>query len=73
MLRVPPGCDATVAWLTTLLGGYPLARLWHFLLAVGYIAFFGVHIAQVIRTGWNNFRAMVTGYELVPVKEQSDA
>jgi len=54
-----------LAWLTTLMGGYPLARLWHFLLAVGYIAFFGVHIAQVIRTGWNNFRAMVTGYEVV--------
>jgi thiosulfate reductase cytochrome b subunit len=54
-----------LAWLTTLMGGYPLARLWHFLLAVGYLAFFAVHIAQVIRTGWNNFRAMITGYEVV--------
>jgi thiosulfate reductase cytochrome b subunit len=54
-----------LAWLATAMGGYPLARLWHFLLAVGYIAFFGVHIAQVIRTGWNNFRAMVTGSEVV--------
>src|SRR5262249_39049538 len=52
-------------WLAALMGGYPAARLWHFLLAVGYIAFFGVHIAQVIRTGWNNFRAMLTGYEVV--------
>src|SRR5438270_793356 len=42
-----------------------LADLWHFLLAVGYVAFFGVHIAKVIRTVWNNFRAMVTGYEVV--------
>jgi hypothetical protein len=23
----------------------------------------------VVRAGWNNFRAMVTGYELVRVKE----
>jgi thiosulfate reductase cytochrome b subunit len=52
-------------WLAALMGGYPAARLWHFLLAVGYVAFFGVHIAQVIRTGWNNFRAMLTGYEVV--------
>jgi len=24
-----------------------------------------VHIAQVIKTGWNNFQAMVTGVEVV--------
>ena len=53
-----------LAWLTTLLGGYPLARLEHFVLAVGYVAFFAIHIAQVIRAGWNNFRAMVIGVEV---------
>ena len=31
----------------------------------GLRAFFVVHIAQVIRAGWNNFRAMVTGFEVV--------
>ena len=30
--------------------------------------FFLVHIAQVIRAGWNNFRSMVTGYEVVTVE-----
>jgi thiosulfate reductase cytochrome b subunit len=53
------------AWLTTLLGGYPRARLWHFLLTVGYLAFFALHISLVIKTGWNNFRSMITGYEVV--------
>jgi thiosulfate reductase cytochrome b subunit len=53
------------AWLTRLLGGYPAARFEHFWLAVGYVVFFLVHVAQVMRAGWNNFRAMVTGYELV--------
>lgn len=53
------------AWLTALLGGYPAARLEHFCLTVGYVLFFLVHIAQVARAGWNNFRAMVTGYEVV--------
>jgi thiosulfate reductase cytochrome b subunit len=60
-----------LAWLTDLLGGYAWARWEHFALTVGYVLFFVVHIAQVVRAGWNNFRAMVTGYELVAVKEPS--
>ena len=58
-----------LAWLTTLLGGYPLARLEHFVLAVGYVAFFVIHITQVIRAGWNNFRAMVIGVEVAKDQE----
>lgn len=53
------------AWLTWLVGGYRMARLEHFCLALGYVLFFVIHIAQVLRAGWNNFRAMVSGYELV--------
>ena len=60
-----------LAWLTNLLGGYEWARWAHFWLTVGYVAFFLVHISQVIRAGWNNFRAMVTGYEVAPVEEVS--
>jgi thiosulfate reductase cytochrome b subunit len=62
-----------LAWLTQLLGGYTWARAEHFMLTVGYVLFFVVHIVQVIRAGWNNFRAMVTGYELVPVQEPDHA
>lgn len=54
-----------LAWLTALFGGYPAARFLHFWLTVGYVVFFVVHIAQVIRAGWNNFRAMVIGVEVV--------
>src|SRR5262249_36305759 len=57
------------AWLTSLLGGYEMARWEHFWLTIGYVLFFLIHIAQVIRAGWNNFRAMITGYELVAVEE----
>jgi len=53
------------AWLTWLFGGYPMARFLHFWLTMGYVVFFLVHVAQVIRAGWNNFRAMVIGYEVV--------
>ena len=54
-----------VAWLTTLLGGYTTARLEHFALTIGYVLFFALHIAQVVRAGWNNSRAMVIGVEVV--------
>ena len=57
------------AWLTTLLGGYPMARLEHFVLAIGYVLFFVIHITQVIRAGWNNLRAMVIGVEVVSDQE----
>ena len=50
--------------LCWLLGGYSFARLLHFALTVGYVLFFLVHIAQVIRAGWNNFQAMITGFEI---------
>lgn len=54
-----------VGWLTALLGGYEMARFFHFWLTVGYVLFFVVHVAQVVRAGWNNFRAMVIGWEVV--------
>jgi thiosulfate reductase cytochrome b subunit len=57
------------AWLTLLLGGYEWARFIHFWLTVGYVMFFIVHLIQVIKAGWNNFRAMVTGYEVVSIEE----
>ncbi len=52
-------------WLTAMLGGYAAARVEHFLLTLGYVGFFVIHISQVVRAGWNNFRAMVTGFEVV--------
>ncbi|HEX4591130.1 MAG TPA: thiosulfate reductase, partial [Gemmataceae bacterium] len=58
-------------WLSVVLGGYQWARFEHFALTIGYVLFFVVHIAQVGRAGWNNFRAMVTGYELAPAEEAS--
>lgn len=51
--------------LTSLLGGYEAARWEHFWLMMGYVGFFVIHVLQVARAGWNNFRSMVTGYELV--------
>ena len=58
-------------WLTNLCGGYEAARAEHFFLTIGYVLFFFVHLFQVIRAGWNNFRAMVTGYEIETSNEDS--
>jgi thiosulfate reductase cytochrome b subunit len=52
------------SWLCALMGGYSFARILHFALTIGYCLFFVVHILQVIRAGWNNFRAMVAGFEV---------
>ncbi len=56
---------AQLHWLTTMCGGYEWARWEHFWLMMAYVAFFVIHIAQVIRAGWANFRAIVCGYDLV--------
>lgn len=50
--------------LAEFFGGYPNARLFHFLFMSGFVFFVIIHIIQVIRAGWNNFRSMVAGYEI---------
>src|SRR6266853_1629624 len=52
--------------ITALLGGYEMARWLHLLLTIGYVGFFLVHVTQVIRAGWNNFRARIVGYLISP-------
>jgi len=58
------------SWLTHLFFGYTVARFIHFWTTMGFLAFFVIHVGQVVKTGWNNFRGMVTGYELVTPEEK---
>ena len=51
------------SFFCALCGGYTNARLIHFILTIGYVLFFLVHISQVIMAGYNNFQAMITGFE----------
>lgn len=60
-------------WLCWIFGGYTIARIIHFALTIGYVLFFLVHIIQVIRAGWNNFRAMITGFEVKKTKDKTTA
>lgn len=58
-------------WLCWLLGGYEWARAEHFILTVMFTLFFLIHILQVIKAGWNNFRSMVAGFEILQGPEQT--
>ncbi|MEO7394937.1 MAG: cytochrome b/b6 domain-containing protein [Chitinophagaceae bacterium] len=60
-----------LGWLCAMMGGYKMARILHFALTIGYVLFFLVHIIQVIIAGWNNFRAMITGFEVQKTKEET--
>jgi thiosulfate reductase cytochrome b subunit len=64
---------AQLHWLTALFGGYEWARWEHFWLMMAYLGFFLIHIAQVIRAGWANFRSMVCGYDLIPAAKGAEA
>jgi thiosulfate reductase cytochrome b subunit len=61
---------AQLYWLCSMLGGYEWARAEHFIITILFCFFFLVHIIQVILAGWNNFRGMVAGFEVVPVKKE---
>ena len=52
-------------WLTWICGGYHLSRILHFALTIGYVFFFLIHVFQVLMTGWNNFRSVISGFEVI--------
>lgn len=58
--------------LCAMLGGYEWARAEHFILTILFLLFFVVHIVQVIIAGWNNFRAMITGFEVYPLPVKNE-
>jgi thiosulfate reductase cytochrome b subunit len=58
-----------LGWLCAAFGGYEMSRIIHFVLTIGYVLFFLIHILQVIKAGWNNFRGMVTGFEVQKTEE----
>jgi thiosulfate reductase cytochrome b subunit len=53
-----------LGWLTWCFGGYKAARFIHFAVMISFCMFVLMHVVQVLRAGWNNFRAMVAGYEV---------
>ncbi|MBS1723455.1 MAG: cytochrome b/b6 domain-containing protein [Armatimonadetes bacterium] len=54
-----------LGWLAVPFGGVDNAKAVHFWLTILFFLYFVVHVAQVVRAGWSNFRSMIVGYELV--------
>jgi thiosulfate reductase cytochrome b subunit len=51
-----------LAWLTTMFGGYELARYWHFVFVWVFVAFTLVHVALVLLVDPASLRAIITGW-----------
>ncbi len=54
---------SALAWL---MGGYHLARVWHFAAMCGFLSFIPGHLIMVLLHGWNNFYSMLTGWKRNP-------
>jgi len=53
-------------YLTWMLGGFRLARVWHFVAMCGFVVFIAGHLIMVALHGWNNFYSMITGWKRDP-------
>jgi thiosulfate reductase cytochrome b subunit len=51
-----------LAWLTTLFGGYELARYWHFVTVWLFVGFTLLHVALVFLVDPPSLRGMITGW-----------
>lgn len=49
--------------ITRLLGGYDVARYWHFICMLALVLFFFGHIVMVAIAGWWNFVSIITGWK----------
>ena len=58
-----PAQFSGLAWL---MGGFHLARIWHFVAMCGFVAFIPGHLVMVALHGWNNFMSMVRGWKKNP-------
>jgi len=52
-----------LAWM---MGGFPRARIWHFVAMCGFLAFIPGHLLMVALHGWSNFVAMLVGWKREP-------
>ena len=57
---------AQFALLATLMGGFHLARLWHFASMVLFLSFIPGHLLMVAIHGWDNFYSMIIGWKRDP-------
>jgi len=54
------------SWLARPMGGFHLARVWHFVSMWAILLFVLGHLVMVVLHGWNNFVSMLTGWKVDP-------
>jgi len=54
------------SWLAWLMGGFHLARVWHFVVMWAILFFLAGHLLMVVLHGWNNFMSMCSGWKKSP-------
>jgi Ni/Fe-hydrogenase b-type cytochrome subunit len=54
------------SWLVWLLGGFQMARMFHFAAMCGFLAFIPGHLIMVALHGWSNFASMLSGWKKNP-------
>lgn len=54
---------SALAWL---MGGFGMARIWHFGAMLGLVAFIPGHLIMVALHGWSNFYSMLIGWKKDP-------
>jgi thiosulfate reductase cytochrome b subunit len=52
--------------LTCVMGGYRLARVWHFAVMSAFLMFIVGHLVMVALHGWSNFVSILTGWKRNP-------
>lgn len=72
-LAMSPRMDSVLGWLVDAVGGRQSARSIHFLFAMCFIAFFLIHIFEVIVTGLgNNLRSIITGHYAIETEVRDE-
>jgi thiosulfate reductase cytochrome b subunit len=62
-LTMSPTIDSAFPWLLPIFGGRQAARTIHFVACVSFVGFIGIHVSQIVLTGFfNNMRSMLTGW-----------
>jgi len=62
-LAMSPNFNATAPWLLDLFGGRQTARTIHFVMMVGLVGFFAIHMLMILAAGpLNELRSIITGW-----------
>ena len=57
---------AQFAVLGTLMGGFHMTRIWHFIAMLLFLSFIPGHVLMVVIHGWDNFYSMMIGWKRDP-------